>query len=392
MMIQSLPAKAQVLEVATMAAEAYKSYEKDRDEKAAQEKLAQAIERVRTEITELMIETQQVDVQACAQAIEIEFADFSRLEYGPKQELSSKYMHCLQKAHLMIISKPESVARRFVAPYQILNITTMFMRKSLNLVDSLPILAKQGLEVSALMESNWVRMPGALTLVSAAADGEVWGVNANHEVYRWTGSTWIMPNPAARLRKISAGSRSNIWGVASDGQVWKYNGSDWYRPSLEARLSQISAANDGTVWGVAGALGAFGETSGPVFKWTGSAFAPAAPGALLSQVSVGSSGNIWGVAADKTVWKFNGSSFFQPTPAARLEYVSVSSTSEVWGTNSNVFYFGTTNWGQPNEGARLHNISGASKTNVWGTTIDHAVFKRQFLPGAIFYSFYAGRI
>ncbi|KAJ7245728.1 hypothetical protein C8J57DRAFT_1678972 [Mycena rebaudengoi] len=39
----------------------------------------------------------------------------------------------------------------------------------------------------------WVRIPGALTDIGAAADGTVWGVNANNDIFRYTGDSnyWI---------------------------------------------------------------------------------------------------------------------------------------------------------------------------------------------------------
>ncbi|MFB7107429.1 tectonin domain-containing protein, partial [Streptomyces hydrogenans] len=33
----------------------------------------------------------------------------------------------------------------------------------------------------------WHGVPGGLTDISAAADGTVWGVNANSEIYRYIG-------------------------------------------------------------------------------------------------------------------------------------------------------------------------------------------------------------
>ncbi|MFB6900742.1 tectonin domain-containing protein [Streptomyces hydrogenans] len=56
---------------------------------------------------------------------------------------------------------------------------------------------------------------------------------------------------AGGLVKISAGSRSNVWGVNANGQIYRFTNDDatpWH--GVPGGLTDISAAADGTVWGV----------------------------------------------------------------------------------------------------------------------------------------------
>ncbi|KPC81678.1 tectonin domain-containing protein, partial [Streptomyces sp. NRRL S-4] len=69
------------------------------------------------------------------------------------------------------------------------------------------------------------KVPGGLTDISAAADGTVWGVNANHEIFRYIGdqdSTGHWKKISGGLSGISVGSRSNVWGINPDGAIYRF--------------------------------------------------------------------------------------------------------------------------------------------------------------------------
>ncbi|KAJ7248366.1 hypothetical protein C8J57DRAFT_1240300 [Mycena rebaudengoi] len=90
----------------------------------------------------------------------------------------------------------------------------------------------------------------------AGADGTVWGVDANGDIYRYTGDQgdpthWVQI-PGLNFIAISAGTETNVWGVTSKGDIYTFAGDDgqpWVQ--IGGRLSSISAGADGVVWGVA---------------------------------------------------------------------------------------------------------------------------------------------
>ena len=71
----------------------------------------------------------------------------------------------------------------------------------------------------------WTSVHGALKYVSVAADGSVWGVNEDDEIYSWNGTSWTQL-PGA-LKQISVGDANTIWGVNEDDEIYQFTGSGW---------------------------------------------------------------------------------------------------------------------------------------------------------------------
>ena len=104
----------------------------------------------------------------------------------------------------------------------------------------------------------WTPVHGSLKYVSVGADGAVWGVNYEDEIYRWNGSGWNQI--AGSLKQISVGNASNVWGVNSDDEIYRRSGNSWTQVS--GALKHVSVANDGTVWGV--------NDDDEIYRWNGS--------------------------------------------------------------------------------------------------------------------------
>lgn len=83
-----------------------------------------------------------------------------------------------------------------------------------------------------------------------------WGITFNNQVWKWNGSTWFMPNPAATLKFVdvsaygSNGSGFGVWGIGVDDSVWKWNGSTWFEPNSAASLHYISSYSDQAAIGI----------------------------------------------------------------------------------------------------------------------------------------------
>jgi len=59
----------------------------------------------------------------------------------------------------------------------------------------------------------------------AAADGTVWGVNADYSIFRYNyNGTWTQI--AGGLMQISAGSSTQVWGVSYDKKIWQYSATE----------------------------------------------------------------------------------------------------------------------------------------------------------------------
>jgi hypothetical protein len=72
--------------------------------------------------------------------------------------------------------------------------------------------------------AGWTQVPGSLASIAAGGDGEVWGLDNLHHVYRWNGAGFTrMPGT---LLTIAVGS-GQVWGVDSQNKVWRWNGYNW---------------------------------------------------------------------------------------------------------------------------------------------------------------------
>jgi hypothetical protein len=139
--------------------------------------------------------------------------------------------------------------------------------------------------------SAWQKLAGNLVQVSAGTDSEIWGVNANHAVFRWNGSTWVTmpgslqqvavardgglimgieaapPNRIVRwapnssswipldgapaIVQLAIGSSNHVFGVTSIGEIFRLKRpemTEWRR--VQGVLKQISVGVDGTVGGI----------------------------------------------------------------------------------------------------------------------------------------------
>ncbi|MEE1766729.1 hypothetical protein PUR34_00340, partial [Streptomyces sp. JV185] len=68
--------------------------------------------------------------------------------------------------------------------------------------------------------AHWQKIPGGLTAISAGSRTNVWGVNANANIYRYTGddaNPWVQI-PGA-LTDIGAAADGTVWGVNAAGDI-----------------------------------------------------------------------------------------------------------------------------------------------------------------------------
>jgi len=135
----------------------------------------------------------------------------------------------------------------------------------------------------------WTNIPGSLKHVSVGADGAVWGVNANDNIYRRDGGGWT-PIPGS-LKQISVGNASNVWGVNANDNIYRWDGGGW--TPIPGSLKHVSVASSGAVWGV--------NANDNIYRRDGGGWTPI-PGSL-KQISVGNATNVWGVNANDNIFR-----------------------------------------------------------------------------------------
>jgi hypothetical protein len=216
-------------------------------------------------------------------------------------------------------------------------------------------------EANTSESPDWRRWEGGLTQVSMGADGEIWGVNSNHNIYRRVGSNWQQVSGA--LTQVSVGSADNIWGVASDYSVWKWHGSGWSR--MPGGLTLVSAAADGTVWGM--------NYLGYVYNWTGSTWIQASGD--YTNISTGSATNTWAVNANGQVYQWDGSSFVNHSGPGTARIVEAAADGTVWAIAPDGYVMALKDDGTWRAvGGQMNSVSVGDSEQAMGTMLDSSIW------------------
>ncbi|XP_068098342.1 fish-egg lectin-like [Hyperolius riggenbachi] len=89
-------------------------------------------------------------------------------------------------------------------------------------------------------------LPGKLKQIDAGA-GEVYGVNSNDDIFRWTNTTSQWVNIAGKLKHVTVG-RAGLWGVNSGGNVYRFQNGNWF--FVAGSMKQVDAGGPKFLAGV----------------------------------------------------------------------------------------------------------------------------------------------
>jgi hypothetical protein len=97
--------------------------------------------------------------------------------------------------------------------------------------------------ITALL--NWRRVRGTARTIAANANGDVYTIGGEHEVWEWKGrNNWsLLPG---RLERIAVDPSGVPWGVDADGRILQYRGNFWAEMPGSARDIAIGA--NGALW------------------------------------------------------------------------------------------------------------------------------------------------
>ncbi|MFO7959097.1 MAG: tectonin domain-containing protein, partial [Candidatus Brocadiia bacterium] len=235
------------------------------------------------------------------------------------------------------------------------------------------IFRREGVTAGAPAGTDWDRIPGFLTQLSAGT-GALWGVNENGGVFVRTGITPDTPNGTAweradgTLAQVSAGESGVVWGLNASGGIFvregvtdgNPTGTGWDR--VPGRLAHV-AAGVGSVWGLNEAGGIFVRTGVTGDTPKGTAWEQV-PG-RLADVSVGDTGLVWGLNEAGGIFVRTGVTADEPAGTGwdrvpgRLSQVTAG-FDVVWGLNENGGIFAR-------EGVTADTPEGSDWSRVAGT-------------------------
>lgn len=241
-------------------------------------------------------------------------------------------------------------------------------------------------------------------------NSSVWGVGTDDRVYKWTGSYWHEPNPAARLRVVEVGSNgTGVWGVGTDTRVYKWTGSYWHEPNPAAGLYDIAAMSADIAVGI-GNMGKLYITYNGGVSW--SAFT------TINNINIVSMGDyynfLWARDASGAFKYFNTSTLSwetkpNPSSTAIIKDISAMFGGGVWTAHYNSYYSGgevvpdwdsaevyysnngITFW-QPNPAAGLGCVSSSGGTVAWGIGKENKVYKTNNTGGSWYQPNLAARL
>lgn len=141
-------------------------------------------------------------------------------------------------------------------------------------------------------QGAWQKVPGTAVDIAAGADGSVFAVDGNGQVWsRGPGERdWkYQPMPKA-LSRIGVSPDGEPWGVDDAGTLWQLEARAWRPMGAGAVDVAVGAGGEIAVTTNTGSLAVLRETDG----W-------AAVGGAGNRVAVGPNGELWTVAADGTI-------------------------------------------------------------------------------------------
>ncbi|RDZ26160.1 tectonin domain-containing protein [Lysobacter silvisoli] len=132
----------------------------------------------------------------------------------------------------------------------------------------------------------------ALTGIAVANANAVFGLSAAGEVYQLV-NTPYQSTPWAPMWHVSTSADGSVWGVDGNGNVFQWSNGQWeVRPNGGAYALFVAVGDGGNVWTIDNNSGWWGGPGAP-YKWNGSAFAPVAGAPEAQWISIAPDGTVW---------------------------------------------------------------------------------------------------
>lgn len=224
-------------------------------------------------------------------------------------------------------------------------------------------------------------VPGPALTQIAIGTTQVWGLDAEGNIYQYDHTTKAFNQISGNLSQIAVGEGKAVWGINSAGDVYQYDFTTlaFVHQGGSLQLSQISvgeatSAGSAGVWGI-------GLTGG-IHYWNGLAFELYNQGSIVDgkqtpkYVSVGQ-GAPWILDNNGHAWLFNNDTGFFDGPIGAstggeqvLTHISVGSDLFAWGINGSddIFVYNDTTevFDQVSPTQHLSSISVLNSDVPWG--------------------------
>jgi len=154
---------------------------------------------------------------------------------------------------------------------------------------------------------GWTRVPGRVSHIASAANGDVWAIGdkvvsrrGNKAIFKWSGASW------KRIRgeavQIAVTTRGEAWVVTNDGSLFHGDGKKAWAKVVGQKAHKVIAGADGSLW----LLGQSTDKKGnyPLFKWDGKGWKGYSAAAVDLAVTPG--GQLWAVNKNGHIYRAAG--------------------------------------------------------------------------------------
>ena len=179
-------------------------------------------------------------------------------------------------------------------------------------------------KVYRLVENIWQQVAGKMKLVSAAADGTVWSLSAQGEIFVRDAVQWtrLKGDNDVRAATLSVGSKSAVWCTDADGTAFRWTGRSWVALDANTKLQSISVGEDGAAWAITKRL--------MIVKFNAEKNVFETVPGKLAQIAVGKKDDVWGVSNTQKVFRWDAKKARWTPVAGKLAYVSAFE-GDIWG-------------------------------------------------------------
>jgi hypothetical protein len=91
-------------------------------------------------------------------------------------------------------------------------------------------------------------VPGKLELVRVGQTGEVWGINANSDIFQLNFRTRLFEQVPGKLRNIAVASGGFAWGINANSDIFLFENR--INKQIPGKLNIISVGPHGNAWGI----------------------------------------------------------------------------------------------------------------------------------------------
>ncbi|WP_374300615.1 tectonin domain-containing protein [Ferrovibrio sp.] len=211
----------------------------------------------------------------------------------------------------------------------------------------------------------WTGVVGRAIDIGVGANGAVWMVGTDRNLYQWQNDRWTPSGAAVKnAAALDVGPNGEIWFVSADEDIISGNGRSWVK--RPGKAIDIGIGANGEVW--------MTGRDKKLYRWNGSAWGVVAAPADAMLVDVGPGGEVLFVSTEKRVYAGNGKQW-RALPGAAID-VSFGADGTAWMIDDKheVNRWSGQAWVVEPGGSALR-ISGGPSDNPWMVATNNHIFE-----------------